>query len=204
MAENAESLAEIKRYLERKLEEVRREEEIVKTLLAIIDEALSSKSFVRASELPKKGVAEAELGKLGEERVLQVREAGRLSARTGEELEEPLQTLTISSRMGEELAKMFVYDDKIVIRFSRTFHLATQPFQAFFVRKVLEGFKRKDEDLVAQGVKMPGETFDYQIIEENGILKQVIIKNYGSKDNITEIKNTLRWTLNKMLQRESS
>lgn len=204
MAENTKSLAEIKRFLERKLEEIRREEEIIKTLLKMVDEALSSQSFVKASELSKKGITSAELEKIENMPSMAVKEPSISSTIKSEELEEPIQILTISSRMGEQLARMFVYHDRIVIKFTKTFHITTQPFQAFFVKKVLEGFKRKDDDLVAQGIKMPGETFDYQIVDENGVLKEVIIKNYGSKDNITEIKNTLRWTLNKMLQRENA
>lgn len=204
MAENTKSLAEIKRFLERKLEEIRREEEIIKTLLKMVDEALSSQSFVKASELPKKAITTVEMEKSEIETSMPVKEPSATTTIRSEKLEDPIQILTISSRLGEQLARMFVYHDRIVIKFTKTFHMTTQPFQAFFVRKVLEGFKRKDEDLVAQGIKIPGETFDYQIVDENGVLKEVIIKNYGSKDNITEIKNTLRWTLNKMLQRETA
>ncbi len=192
MESGIKSLAEIKKYLEKRLEELQREEKLLREILKLVDSALSSQSFVKASELPK-----------------QLAEEAREDAQKSEALEktaeeEPSQIFTVSSRFGEQLARIFVYPKMLVIKFSRTFHTSTQPFQAFFVRKVLEGFKRKDEDLIVQGLKTPDEKFDYKIVEEDGVLKEIVIYNYGSKDNVVEIKNTLRWTLNKMLQREGT
>ncbi|UNQ72808.1 hypothetical protein [Infirmifilum sp. NZ] len=190
MSEEAKRLAEVKEYLERRLEELRREETLLEEALRLVNQALSSTSFMRASELlqrtPQATAAEA-------------RPAATAGAKAGgTPLEEALIT---SATTGEQLAKVIVYPESIEIVFTKEFSAGTPPFESFFVRKVLEGYKRKDEDLVARGEKLPDEVFEYEIVEDKGLLRKIIIRNYGDKRVANEIKSTLRWTLNKMLAR---
>ncbi|MEZ0346031.1 MAG: hypothetical protein ABWK01_05740 [Infirmifilum sp.] len=186
MGEDAKKLAEIKEYLERRLDELRREQQYIEEVLKMVNQALSSASFIRASELVAKPQPAVEA------------KPAPVQKEKGALLEEALVT---AASTGEHLARVFVYPDTVEIVFLKEMQASTPPFESFFVRKVLEGYKRKDEDLVAKGEKSPDEVFDYEVVDENGVLKKVVIRNYGDRKAVNEIKSTLRWTLNKMLSR---
>lgn len=188
MSEDAQRLAELKKYLERRIEELRKELELLETTVKLVDAALSSASFVKASDLAARQVQAVAPPKHPE--TLPQKQEAPLS-----------EALITASSTGEKLAKVAVYPSRIEISFLKNFSASTPPFESFFVRKVLEGYKKRDEDLVLRGEKRPGESFDYQIEEENGNLKRILISNYGDKRVAEEIKNTLRWTLNRMLSR---
>lgn len=199
MGEEARELAELKRFLEKRLEEVEQEAKMIRLLLKMVNESLSSQSFVRASQLQQPPQAQsAELSPAAAE-------GGKVEEQVS--LEEASQVIPIVSRTGEALAKMYVFPDRIVIKTLRPFHSTTPPFRAFFLRKVLEGYRRRAEDLIAQGAIRPEEAFSYDVEEdEEGVIKEIVIRNYGrgggGPGDIKEIKNTLRWTLDKMVQRE--
>lgn len=195
MSEDAKSLAELKRYLEKRAEELENELRMIRVLIRLVDQSLSSQSFVRASELPAAPAAPQRPPE-------QPQPVTPPASEAEVDLSSASQVIPVTARTGELLARMYVFPDKIVIRMERPFHTTTSPFNAFFVRKVLEGFKRKSEDLVAQGALRPEEAFSYDIREEDGLLKEIIIRNYGGQEALREIRSTLRWTLNKMVQRE--
>jgi len=175
--------------LERRIEELRRELEALEEISRLVDAALSSASFVRASELAARPQAPP----------AQPQRKTEAPPRQ----EAPLSEAVVTSRStGEKLARVVVYPSRIEIVFLREFSASTPPFESFFVRKVLEGFKRRDEDLIVRGEKSPGEGFDYQIEEDGSILRRILITNYGDKKVVDEIKSTLRWTLEKMVESE--
>lgn len=189
MGEEAKRLAELKQFLERRIEELRRELEALEEISRLVDAALSSASFVRASELAARPQAPP----------AQPQRKTEAPPRQ----EAPLSEAVVTSRStGEKLARVVVYPSRIEIVFLREFSASTPPFESFFVRKVLEGFKRRDEDLIVRGEKSPGEGFDYQIEEDGGVLRRILITNYGDKKVVDEIKSTLRWTLEKMVESE--
>jgi len=188
VGEETRKLAELKQFLERRIEELRRELEALEEISKLVDAALSSASFVRASELAARPQAPSA-------------PPPRKTEAPPPRQEAPLSEAVITSRStGEKLARVVVYPSKVEIVLLKEFSASTPPFESFFVRKVLEGYKRKDEDLVARGEKSPGEGFDYQIEEDGGILRKVVVMNYGDKRVVDEIKNTLRWTLEKMVE----
>jgi len=189
VGEEAKKLAELKQFLERRIEELRRELEALEEISRLVDAALSSASFVRASELAARPQAPP----------AQPQRKTEAPPRQ----EAPLSEAVVTSRStGEKLARVVVYPSRIEIVFLREFSASTPPFESFFVRKVLEGFKRRDEDLIVRGEKSPGEGFDYQIEEDGSILRRILITNYGDKKVVDEIKSTLRWTLEKMVESE--
>ncbi|MEM0376482.1 MAG: hypothetical protein QXJ21_09100 [Thermofilum sp.] len=188
MGEDAQKLAELKRYLERRIEDLKRELELLETTVKLVDAALSSASFVRASELAA--------------RQAQPAAPPRQAEAPPQRQEAPLSEMVVTAMTtGEKLAKVNVYPTRIEVTFLRSFSASTPPFESFFVRKVLEGYKKRDEDLILRGEKRPEEGFDYVIEEENGNLKRIVITNYGDRKVAEEIKSTLRWTLNRMLAR---
>lgn len=185
MSESAQKLAELKSYLERRIEELKKELELLEATVKLVDAALSSASFVKASELATRQVQPAVPAKHAEP--------------LPQKQEAPLSEMIITARAtGEKLARVIVYPTRVEVSFLKSFSASTPPFESFFVRKVLEGYKKKDEDLILKGEKRPEDSFDYLIEEEGGNLKRIVITNYGDRRVAEEIKNTLRWTLNRM------
>lgn len=170
-------LAEAKTYLEKRLEELGKEIELIRLVLKVVDEALSQRSFVAASQLQRR---------VEEERRAELIETSKLTTRTG-----------------EELGIVEVYDDNsMVVRISMSLSASTQPLQAFLVRKILEPRKKGDEERVSKGEIEEDQAFKYEIVEEDGRLKEIRIRNYGNRDNLLELKSAIRWTLSKMLEKE--
>lgn len=181
--ERLRRLAEARSYLQRRIEELESELELLKLLSNLVDAALSQESFVRASELP--------------------REAPPLQAVPARlaDLGALLSESTVVSREGRELAKLSVYERGVVVKPSIDLPLDSPPLKSFFVAKILEGYKRRDEELVRAGELEGEEVFDYEIEEEGGLVKEIRIRNYRERRRLDEIRSALRWTLNRVLER---
>lgn len=182
--EMVKMLAETKSYLESRLQELNREVEYIKTILRLIDEALSSRSFVSAAELRREAPQE---------------EAPRPAVEPGRKIME----MRLSTRSGDQIALMQVYERGVIVKPLIKLHSTTPPFRAFLVNRILEGFRKKDRDLVAKGEISESEAFSYEVVEdEERELKEIRIYNYRDRDRLTELRGALRWTFNKMSERE--
>ncbi|HDI31685.1 MAG TPA: hypothetical protein ENF80_02605 [Thermofilum sp.] len=180
--DNVKVMAEAKAYLEKRLEELSKEVEMIRLLLKVINEALSQQSFMPASELQKPVEAEKKPEPL----------QGKL-----------IESSVLTYRTGEELAAVEVYDTNLlVIRLIAKLSASTQPLQAFLVRKLLEPYRKKDEERVIKGEIDEDQAFRYEIIEKDGLLKEIRIYNYGDRSRLLELKSAIRWTLSKMLEKE--
>ncbi len=178
--ERLRRLAEAKSYVQRRIEELEGELEVLKLLASLIDSALSQESFVRASELPR---------------------APAPARPEREELGQLVSESSVVARDGREMAKLAVYERGIVIKPTIELPLDTPPLRNFFVAKILDGYKRKDEELVKAGEISEGEAFDYEIVEEGGLVREIRIRNYRERRRLDEIRSALRWTLNRVLER---
>lgn len=175
-------MAEAKVYLEKRLEELSKEIEVIRLLLKIVNEALSQQSFVPASELQKPIETEKK----------SVPEQGKL-----------VESSVLTYRTGEELAVVEVYDsNSLVIKLTTELSASTQPLQAFLIKKLLEPYRKKDEERVIKGEIDEDKAFRYEIVEEDGLLKEIRIYNYGDRSRLLELKSAVRWTLSKMLEKE--
>jgi hypothetical protein len=70
-------------------------------------------------------------------------------------------------------------------------------FARFFVERILGQFQREDRQKVENGELEWSETFEFEVHAEDGILLQLVIKNFGSTNRLEEIQRTLRWALEK-------
>lgn len=180
-SERVRKLAEARAYIQRRIEELEGELELLKLVLSVVDAVLSQESFTSAAELPRETAppphpAEAELG-----------------ARVSETV--------VSSRDGRELARLVVYERGLVIEPLIELPVDSPPFRSFFVAKILDGYKRKDEELARAGEIAEDETFDYEVREEGGLVKEIVVRNYRERRRLDEIRSALRWTLNRVLER---
>jgi len=182
--ERVKRLAEAKSYIQKRIDELESEVELLKLVLSVIDTALSRESFTKAAELPREAPRE-------------VPQAPPAEADLGAQVSEA----AVTSRDGRELARLVVYEKGLVIKPLMDLPVDSPPLRSFFVAKVLEGYKRKDEELVRTGEIPEDEAFDYEVAEEGGLVKEIIVRNYRERRRLDEIRSALRWTLNRVLER---
>lgn len=171
-------LMELRSYLERRIRELEEEAEKLRALFKIVDEVIVTKSFKKAETIP---VAVPEKPS---------------PPKPKEEI--PLKTAT-----GMLLATIFVgeEDARIVPAEELTFTVNTPPFQTFLVTRILEPMRVKDSEDSQGGMIPPNEVFTYETITEGDIIKEVILRNFGSRKRLREIISSSRWTFEKMYEK---
>mgnify|MGYP001770708833 FL=1 len=115
------------------------------------------------------------------------REAGR----------KPLEVQILKSKEGEELGTAEIYEDEIVLKPKSPVKLEGL-LKRFFIEKLLERYKEEDEDAVRQGKK--NAALDYEVQEEDGAVKAIVVKNYGDENRRRDIIRAFRWTLERALK----
>jgi len=165
---DVETLAELKKYLETEIEKRMKEVNMLKKFLRVIDDLLVKKSFVRASEMLKGGeVPHMETRKI------------------------------VSQKTGETLAYMYIEPKRVRIVISENVIVDSRsaPFRSFFVGRVLEPLRRKDVELKKMGKISDEEAFNYDIILDGNIVREIILENYGTGEQLRRLEDKLRWTL---------
>jgi hypothetical protein len=189
--EEIKRAAELRLWIETRIAELEGEIEKLKEALAIIDSVLRTTSFRVALELaPQPATKEepvtiiAEKLKPSEEEFKEVRQLKR-------------------SKDGYLLGNAYISSSKLVIIPSNDVHLevSTPPFKSFFVNRILEGMKNKDQESLSQGKIKSEEMINYSIEEENNMIKKIVIENYRDKNRLNEIINTVTWAFTRMLEK---
>ncbi len=177
-----EKLMELRTYLENRLKEIEEESERLRVLAKLVEEVLVSRSFRVAETLQLTPPLK--------------REAPSPAA----DLEESVPLTTAN---GVSLAAMVVAPStvRIIPVEEVEFRLQTPPFQSFFVARILESMRAKDEDAARKGEVLPENALSYDIVTEGDVIKEVVVRNYGSETRLREIKSACRWTLEKMYER---
>jgi hypothetical protein len=81
------------------------------------------------------------------------------------------------------------------------FNVNTPPFQSFFINRILEGMKNKDKERVERGELASDEAIDYNVDDEDGVIRKIVVNNYRDKERLDEIINTATWALARMLEK---
>jgi len=172
-------LAKLKAFLERKINELSEEVNSLKELTEIIDGYLAEKSF-RKIEAPKL--------------VEETAPAPQAVSQKGT----PIKTVD-----GVHLGDLIVEDKNLILNLDpyMKFDVNSPPLKAFLIAKVLEPITKKDEEAVKSGKISEKDAFSYNIEEEDGFVKRVLIKNFGDEKRLTELTNAIRWTLRRMYER---
>lgn len=199
------NLAELKRELEDRIIKAEKELLYLKTSLKLVDEALANTSFKPASKLVQAAVEP--------QRIQDGRVPGELKApelAVSKTIPTPIQppapteqAFPIKSKMGEDLATMYIGQSsvRIVPRKELGFSPKTQPFQSFFVDRVLGEMRRKDEMAVDSGSKDPSLIIDHEVKLEGDNIREIVIRNIDEEARLREIRSSIRWTLERMLEK---
>jgi hypothetical protein len=82
------------------------------------------------------------------------------------------------------------------------FNINTAPFKSFFLNRILEGMKRRDEEKVHHKEIGESELLNYRVEEAtDGLIKRIVINNYREKERLREIFNTSTWVLTRMFEK---
>jgi hypothetical protein len=113
------------------------------------------------------------------------------------------QIIPLRTRSGIVLAKMHVSSDYAKIKPEKgiTFDTATPPFKTFLVKRILETMQKQDKERMKKGEVEPDKIFSFKLNEENGLLNEMVINNYGNDKRLIELKSSTRWTLEKMYEK---
>jgi len=191
LEEETRGLAELKKELENRIAELEKELELLRGCLKVVDEALAKSSFKPAIELITQPTATAQ----------QARATTPTPPKVGYEEEQEVQ---IRSKYGELLATMYVGKKhvRIVPAQDKKFSVKTPPFASFFLDRVLNEMRRKDEKSAERGEKYPEEVLKYDIKTVDGdAIAEIFIDNVLDENRIREIKSAVRWTFERMYEK---
>jgi hypothetical protein len=108
---------------------------------------------------------------------------------------------------GELLAELYVSENgdslHVVPAGDKRFDVNTPPFTQFLIERVLLKMQEKDNELSATGKLNPDHVFSYEVIHEDNILREIVIRNIDS-DRLKELKSSMRWTFEKMHEKAKS
>jgi len=184
LSENVKILADMKKELEKRVDELQKELDRTKLLLSLIDKALSEQSFIPASELQKQVTPQAPV-------------VEAVAPQPSEKEE------TILSKDGSELAKMYVGENTVRVVPGLKFDDGIPPFKSFLISRVLDGMKSKD----IESGKKESEALFYEVIkDEVNNVKELIIRNVDTNNErvMRELRNSIKWTLERIKERKSA
>ncbi|MGY5875864.1 MAG: hypothetical protein RTU30_08970 [Candidatus Thorarchaeota archaeon] len=178
-------LLKLRRELDEELEELRTKVALLEDYLQALDATIGTGSFA---------TADTALGVLPEPPGPSIE--SEPTTLTGE-----ARTITIRAKDKDmELATIEVAGDQIkIIPVSHAIYdIKRGAFARFFVEKILGTFQQEDRVNVENGIMEWDEAFDFEVRAEDGILQEIVIRNFGDDSRLSEIERTLRWALEKV------
>lgn len=177
--EDTKRLADLRQSLQERIGAVENELDDLKTLLALLDKRLAQVSFKKAhipepSEEPPRVEFEYE-------RVVP------LKTTSG--------TLLAEIQIGKEALRVIPANE---VKLSRDI----PPFESFMVKRIFENMIKRDEEDEKKEKLSPDMRFSYEVREsEDGMIEEILIKNYRTDRRLRELRTSLRWTLEKMYEK---
>jgi len=189
--EEVKRAAELRLWIEAKIAELEGEIEKLREALAVIDSILRTTSFKVASELTPQPIAKEESDTIIAE-----------GLKPPEEEFKEVRALK-RAKDGYLLGNAYVSSSKLVIipASDVVLEVSMPPFRSFFINRILEGMKNKDQESLSQGKIKSEEILNYIIEEENNVIKKITIENYRDKNRLNEIMNTASWAFTRMLEK---
>jgi hypothetical protein len=177
-------LAELKTFLERRIRQQEEEVNYLRSFLEVVDALLAERSF-KTVEITPPARSEA---------------APRQAAPTGGD-SAPVLTAD-GFRIGS------VQIERDLLRVTPTAGVSldpeSPPLRSFLLAKVLEPMQSKDKEAAAAGTIPPEKILTYNVEQEDGRLRAIVIQNYGDDRRLLELKNAIRWTLRRMYEKTAT
>jgi uncharacterized coiled-coil protein SlyX len=192
-AEKTRRLIDFKKKIETRIEDLEAELNEQRTALELINSLLLEKGFKHPEIEADQSSERAPKGRISE---VEPEE----SAATFE----PEGTRTLKSASGEPLAQLWVDSDvlHVVLAEDKAFKINTPPFNQFLVQRVLLKMQERDNELVRNGQLNPDKILCFDIMRDGDVVREILIRNFDS-DRLRELSSSIRWTLEKMLEKTS-
>jgi hypothetical protein len=171
----------MKSFLERRIKQQEEEVSYLRSFLEVVDSLLTERSFRRVEIKPT-----AEVG-----------------MPQTEQPPPPPDSVPIMTTDGVRIASMSVGPHSLEVIPEATINLDSNspPLRSFLVAKVLEPMLTKDKEAATAGSLLPDNMLAYDVEQEGGRLKAIVIRNYGDDRRLLELKNAIRWTLRRMYEK---
>ena len=171
----------MKTFLEKRIRQQEEEVNYLRSFLEVVDSLLTERSFRRVEIKPTQEVA----------------------ARRIEPTSPAPDAVPITTTEGVRIASLSVGTDSLEVIPEATVNLDSNspPLRSFLVAKVLEPMLTKDKEAAAAGSISPDNMLTYDVEQEGGRLKAIVIRNYGDDRRLLELKNAIRWTLRRMYEK---
>jgi len=210
--DDIKNAAEIREWLTKQILEKQDEIEKIKITLSLIDSVLKNGSFKTAANLniPKSNSTDNQK--------VEGQSTSRSYKNTADKRYEETKLKSVGDSSSKEVkpikrlkdnslvAQVHIFPNSVEIIPEETINigLETPPFRSFFLNRILQGMKNKDQEKIKQGYLSESEMINYDIItdEDNSEnIKKVIINNYREKERVNEIFNTAAWVITRMLEK---
>ncbi|MEM2107935.1 MAG: hypothetical protein QXL10_01445 [Candidatus Bathyarchaeia archaeon] len=195
-SEKLKVLLNLREKLEQRIKELEVEMKEAASTLEAVNAILLEKGFKRG-DIKEVKAAVAEM-------------PADTAATTGEALAEqralePENVIPLKTMNEEPLAIIYVDKQELHVLPDerKRFSISTPPFQNFLVERVLAKMQEKDSELVRHGQLSPDKMFAYNIIREDDLIKEIVIRNVDEA-RLKELKSSIRWTLEKMYEKMKS
>ncbi len=195
------AMVALKQRLEKRLEELDAEVNEAKSSLEAVNSILLEKGFKRGTLKDAESVSVEEPKAAAG--LKPPYSAPKESKTAGYQGGEPENVIPLKTVNDESLALIYIEKDNSVHVLpdeSKHFTLNTPPFGNFLVERVLAKMQDKDAELVRLKQLTPDRMFSYNLVHENDLIREIIIKNVD-EERFRELKSSIRWTLEKMYEK---
>jgi hypothetical protein len=194
-AERIKKLVSFKKKIEARVNELDSELKELQTILETVNSLLLEKGFKRVEIAEKPPIS----GVSAQEEKVEAAEFQSDLSQTGTEAE---TVAILKSATGEVLADLYIDDGAlhVVPAEDKNFDINTPPFNQFLVQRVLLKMQERDSELAKSGQLSAEKILCFDIVREGDVIREIVIRNFGS-DRLRELKSSVRWTLEKMLEK---
>jgi hypothetical protein len=179
------SLLELRKELEDQIEEFKQGIVKLEAMLQKLDSVIGMSSFTTADRIIDTAVEDT----TAETEVSEITSVDGVSSIVIRSKDRDLDLATIEVS-GSNL--------KIIPADHAIYDIKRGAFARFFIERILGNFQQEDRHIVESGTMQWEEAFDFEVQADESILKELIIRNYGGEERLSEIQRTLRWALDKI------
>lgn len=210
--DDIKNAAEIREWLTKQILEKQDEIEKIKITLSLIDSVLKNGSFKTAANLniPKSNSTQNQK--------VEAQSTAKTYKNTPAKRFDELKQKSVDDSSAKEVksikrlkdntlvAQVHIFPNSVEIIPEETINISleTPPFRSFFINRILQGMRNKDQEKIKQGYLSESEMINYDIItdeDKSESIKKVIINNYREKERVSEIFNTAAWVITRMLEK---
>jgi len=193
-ADRIKRLIAFRKRIETRIGDLETELKELQATLETVNSVLLEKGFKRAEISAKASTVETAGEEKGEETPME-------ESVTQTEMAAQSAS-TLKSVTGEVLAEVYVDGDTlhIVPAGDKNFNINTPPFSQFLLQRVLLKMQERDGELARAGQLDANRILCFDITRDGDAIREIVIRNFDV-DRLTELKSSIRWTLEKMYEK---